>query len=216
MKENAFHSLDETLREQLHQCLEAHAPELQQRLLEGLGIAQEDIGRLRADWANRAGIGPDFESLHMVRPLLLEYEARADEVFRLLCPVRENEWIPGWQEACKVLHTDSGIAEEGCVFTTYYPDEGRAVWLCSDYDPAAYRIEYIKHIEGKAIAKWQMRVEPLGPRRCVLISRFEMTALSEVGKRHVLNFFADRHDELLEGIRTKIVYFLQTGQMRRV
>ena len=151
MKEPLFQMLDEALRDQVHQCLEAHAPELQQQLLEGLGMAQDDIGRLRTDWANQIGIGPDFQPIHRVKPYLLEFEADAGEVFPLLCPVRENDWIAGWESVCRVLHSDSGFAEEGCVFSTLIPGEGRAVWLCSDYDRAACRIEYIKHIEGKAL-----------------------------------------------------------------
>ena len=36
------------------------------------------------------------------------------EVFPLLCPVREHDWVEGWQ--AEVLHSESGVAELGCVF----------------------------------------------------------------------------------------------------
>ena len=45
--------------------------------------------------------------------------ATPDRVFPLLCPVREYEWIPGWE--CDVLHSVSGVAEEDCVFRTRFP-----------------------------------------------------------------------------------------------
>lgn len=58
----------------------------------------------------------------------------AENVFPLLCPVREYEWIPGWH--CELVYTDSGIVEQGCVFATDFGDEfGREIWVVSSYEP---------------------------------------------------------------------------------
>ena len=38
------------------------------------------------------------------------------KVFPLLCPVREAEWIDGWNPI--VVLTQSGYAEQDCVFVT--------------------------------------------------------------------------------------------------
>ena len=42
--------------------------------------------------------------------------APPDRVFPLLCPVREAEWIDGWQPV--LVLTLGGFAEADCVFTT--------------------------------------------------------------------------------------------------
>ena len=42
--------------------------------------------------------------------------AAPEKVFPLLCPVREADWIPGWQY--ELVYSESGVAELGCVFTT--------------------------------------------------------------------------------------------------
>ena len=59
--------------------------------------------------------------------------APPDRVFPLLCPVREYEWIPTWR--CEMLHSQSGVAEEDCVFRTNFPDTGPMTWVVSRYEP---------------------------------------------------------------------------------
>lgn len=38
----------------------------------------------------------------------------ASEIFPLLCPTREYDWIEGWE--CDLLYSESGIAEQDCIF----------------------------------------------------------------------------------------------------
>jgi hypothetical protein len=74
--------------------------------------------------------------------------AAPEKVFPLLCPVREADWLPGWQY--RLIYSDSGVAELGCVFTTPNPpgsaSQGQSdetTWIVTDYDPAALRIAYV-------------------------------------------------------------------------
>jgi len=43
-------------------------------------------------------------------------------VFPMLCPVREYDYIPPWE--CDVVFLESGLAEDGGVFTTSFPSDG--------------------------------------------------------------------------------------------
>jgi hypothetical protein len=65
--------------------------------------------------------------------------AAPEQVFPLLCPVREYEWIAPWR--CDLLHSASGVAEEDCVFRTTSPDGNTTIWVVSRYEPPA-RIEF--------------------------------------------------------------------------
>jgi hypothetical protein len=47
-----------------------------------------------------------------------------DLVFPLLCPVREYEWLDGWE--CEMIYSTSGIAEDSCIFKTAHA--GRMIW----------------------------------------------------------------------------------------
>src|SRR5438309_9734446 len=65
-------------------------------------------------------------------------DAPPEIVFPLLCPVREADWVPGWQY--KMIYSKSGVAEAGCVFTTPNGDGTETTWLVTQYDPATFRI----------------------------------------------------------------------------
>jgi hypothetical protein len=78
----------------------------------------------------------------LVRSFVQEIHAAPEEVFPLLCPVREKEWLPGWD--ARMIHSASGVAERGAVFETRH-ENGLTLWLVAEYDPPR-RI---------AFARWQ-------------------------------------------------------------
>lgn len=57
---------------------------------------------------------PGFIAKNVSRHHVFEVEAPRALVFPLLCPVREREWLPGWQ--ADIVHSTSGLVEEGCIF----------------------------------------------------------------------------------------------------
>jgi hypothetical protein len=82
-------------------------------------------------------------------------------VFPLLCPVREYEWIEGWQG--KLLYSDSGMAELDCVFiATVFEAIGRETWTCSRYEPP-YRIDYVR-MSPTTVIRLELTLEPQGER----------------------------------------------------
>lgn len=56
-----------------------------------------------------------------------------EQVFPLLCPVREYEWIPDWKS--ETVYLKSGHAEDGGVFVTNFPGRGPGTWVISRYEP---------------------------------------------------------------------------------
>ncbi len=75
--------------------------------------------------------------------------APPDTVFAQLCPTREHDWIDGW--AAELVHTESGYAEEGCVFRT---DEANAtgpgVWVVSHHEPPSL-LKIVRVMEHAAV-----------------------------------------------------------------
>src|SRR5512143_1380955 len=67
--------------------------------------------------------------------------AAPDAVFPLLCPVREAEWIRGWDPSLVV--SVSGLAERDCVFTTE-AEPVDATWYVTRHEPGAWFVEMIK------------------------------------------------------------------------
>jgi hypothetical protein len=80
----------------------------------------------------------EFRGQRVAHEYTQSNDAPPQKVFPLLCPVREAEWVPGWQY--RLIYSLSGIAEEGCIFTTPNDDTSETTWIVTDYDPANCRI----------------------------------------------------------------------------
>lgn len=70
------------------------------------------------------------------------------EIFDLLCPVREKDWLQGWDY--DMVYSRSGYAEKGCVFQTDN-DYGRFQWVISKHDPENFEIQFVKFIQDKIV-----------------------------------------------------------------
>lgn len=66
--------------------------------------------------------------------------APPEKVFPLLCPVRERDWVEGWDP--EVVFTHSGVVEDECVFVTVQ-DGIRSIWIVTRYEPDQF-ISFVK------------------------------------------------------------------------
>jgi hypothetical protein len=71
-------------------------------------------------------------SPRLVRTFVQHIHASPGEVFPLLCPVLEKEWLPGWDY--RMIHSTSGVAERGAVFETPHP-AGTTKWIVVEHQP---------------------------------------------------------------------------------
>ena len=78
----------------------------------------------------------------VVRSFVQDIHAAPEDVFPLLCPEREKDWLPGWD--ARMIHSISGVAERGAIFETAHAS-GRTVWIVTEYDPP----------RRVAFARWQ-------------------------------------------------------------
>jgi hypothetical protein len=67
--------------------------------------------------------------------------AEPSTVFPLLCPVREADWIDGWDPRLVLSH--SGFAEPDCVFVTE-AGQRDAIWYVTRHEPDNGFVEIIK------------------------------------------------------------------------
>jgi len=142
--------------------------------------------------------------------------AKPDEVFPLLCPTREYEWIDGWD--CQLVYSESGLVEEGCIFVTDMPDEGPTVWVTVLHDPRARRVEFVRFTPGIRVLKMQLRVDETAAGASELQFRYTVTALSEQGNGQIDRIAAARGGALAaraDGLGVLLNHFLTTGSMLR-
>ncbi len=109
-------------------------------------------------------------------PMLMAYPAR--DIFPLLCPVREYEWIPHWR--CRLVHSQSGHAELGCVFQTDFTDDyGLETWVVSRYEKEK-EIAFVRTGEHRT-TRYTISLTPTAG-GTTLLWRQEITALTPRGE----------------------------------
>lgn len=123
------------------------------------------------------------DSGRVVRRYTQSIEAAPDVVFPLLCPVREGEWVDGWAERCEIVHSDSGLAEEGCVFRTRAEDGRETVWTVTRHDPGARVVEFHRVTAGLLATRLVIGVEGRPAGRSAVSIAYTLTPLGAAGRQ---------------------------------
>ena len=135
-------------------------------------------------------------------------EATPATVFELLCPVREAEWVNDWRP--KVVLSDSGLAEPGCIFITPGIPED-AHWLMTEYDPEALRLEITKMIPGVVVGQISISLAADGDEACTADITYAYTSISDHGDRALEEFTDDHFKGFMETWEKELNHFLKTG-----
>jgi hypothetical protein len=168
-----------------------------------------------------------FTSRRVTHEYTQTNSAAPEKVFPLLCPVREADWIPWWRY--KLIYSDSGVAELGCIFTTQdrtvesekysSSSSGRdfhsteSTWICTDYDPDSFRIAYVWIKPGRVATELWIKLTAAENSQTHSHIRFRYTGLSTEGNREVESYDRSWFEKKMKGWEAAINYYLTTGQM---
>lgn len=133
-----------------------------------------------------------------VRRYTQTYERSADEIFPLLCPVREAEWLQGFEY--DMVYSDSGMAEDGCVFTTSVPGEPDTVWTITKHDRERKLVEFFRVTPGIMVTRLEVLLADKADGGCTAGITYTFTSLGPDG------------DEALNG-RYSEAAFVQMAQL---
>ncbi|HOC42491.1 MAG TPA: SRPBCC family protein [Thermoanaerobaculales bacterium] len=134
--------------------------------------------------------------------------APPEEVFPLLCPVREAEWVNGWRPS--LVLTSSGGGEPGCIFVTPGVPQD-SVWLMTEFDRERYRVEILKVIPGVVVGKIEVRLRPHGEGESQADIIYTYTALSDYGTAMLKEFTEPHFVSFMETWENELNHFLTTG-----
>jgi hypothetical protein len=133
-----------------------------------------------------------------------------EKVFPLLCPVREADWVPGWEH--RLIYSQSGVAEYGCVFITPNEDGTDTTWLVTEYDPASFRIAFAWVNPGMVVAQIRIRLSrSLQDQTSAAIS-YAYTGLSPEGNREVGRYDQKWFQHKMQSWEAAINHYLQNGK----
>jgi len=133
-----------------------------------------------------------------------EISAPPQAIFPLLCPVREYDWIDGWQG--QLVYSDSGVAEDNCIFTTDFHGVVMT-WSAVRYEPPT-RIAYLAIAPGRVVMHINIDLESVQGKTRLHWTRV-FTGLSEQGNQD-LGWWTEESEKKLG---EKLEYYLRTGKM---
>jgi hypothetical protein len=150
----------------------------------------------------------DFQARRITHEYTQTNFAAPEEVFPLLCPVREADWVPGWQY--RLIYSKSGLAEAGCVFIT--EENGReTTWVVTEYDAKTFRIAFAWVNPGTVAAQIYISLERSAANTKTLV-RYTYTGLSPEGNHEVERFDENWFRHKMQSWEAAINHYLWTGR----
>ena len=103
-----------------------------------------------------------FKAKRVTRQYVQTINAEPSVVHALICPVKEAEWLEGWDY--DLIYSQSGVAEYGCVFTSQSAGE-ETIWLIIKRDDTRRETEFARVTPGSRVALVGVRIEDSGHQR---------------------------------------------------
>jgi hypothetical protein len=130
-----------------------------------------------------------------------------EAAFPLLCPVREADWIQGWDPTLVV--SSSGVAEADCAFTTA-AEPTDAVWYITRHEPQQGFVEMIKITPSVTACRLsiQLRASASGTDADVT---YMHTSLGPEGDKFVAAFNEAYYLKFMQDWEARLNHYLQNG-----
>lgn len=137
--------------------------------------------------------------------------APPDKVFPLLCPTREYEWIEPWK--CRMVHSESGFAEQDCIFVTDFPNEGEDVWVVSVYRTNE-EIQFVR-FNGRRVIRYSITLTDNGDGTTTAEWNQVITGVNEEGNRLLEGQTDEAYQQKISVLERRLNHYLTTGEMLR-
>ena len=152
-----------------------------------------------------------IESQRVERVRRFSLAGRPRDVFPLLCPVREYEWIPSW--SCVMAYSESGVAELDAVFQTVGPLRKKIVWTLITFEPDQL-VEYLMVAGRDMVVRLSIWLANGASESTDITWRMLFTAMSLPGKTILARHFSEEKFAAMLELREKeLRHFLATGTM---
>ena len=137
--------------------------------------------------------------------------APPERIFPLLCPVREADWIEGWNPV--LVLSETGVAERDCVFITEAAG-GNAIWYVTRHAPERGIVEMIKITPGVTACKLRIELAAAGTGATAQVT-YMHTSLGPQGDAFIHSFSEEHYSQFMRDWEERINHYLSTGSMLR-
>ena len=136
-----------------------------------------------------------------------------EQVFPLLCPVRELDWVPGWSTDW-VLST-KGLVEQECMFQTPPAADAKyaSIWIVTRHAPDDFQVEMYKVTPGLTVGKLAISLAASSTTGTRAQISYEFTSLGADGDAFLASFTSEWYENFMRGWETAMNHYLKTGEL---
>jgi len=153
---------------------------------------------------------PSFQSKRNEQTGTMHLSAAPRDVFPLLCPKREYDWIEPWQ--CRMIFSETGAAEDNAVFyTDFRQDRGPEWWVVSRYEPFR-AIAFVRFSPGNRVTRLDIHLAPDGSTHTIATWTQTVTALSPDGNVYIDRYGNSSYIQEIKTLEHLLNHYLKTGR----
>ena len=134
-----------------------------------------------------------------------------EKVFPLLCPVREQDWLDGWDY--KMIYSKSGLIEKNCVFSTSHPREMDTIWYVSRHNPKKFEVEFLRVTPKENVVRINIKLTPVENDKTEAEIAYQYTGLNEKQNEYINNELESKFEESMRWWEKSINHYLETGSL---
>lgn len=149
----------------------------------------------------------EFKPARFTRSGTIHCKAAIEELFPLLCPKKEEEWIPGWE--CETIWSTSGYNEEGAVFRTQKPYGTELYWTTLEYNKESRRVDFLISAPRLYMFRFKIHLEELSKDLFSLTFTQTFTAVSEDGNTLIRQYQNEDYDGRLQNLAGLLDRYLE-------
>jgi hypothetical protein len=136
--------------------------------------------------------------------------AEPARVFPLLCPVREADWIEGWDPL--EVFSESGVAERDCVFVTP-ASPNNAVWYITRHEAPSF-VEMLKITPEVTACKLTIELRAVNSGSEAIVT-YMHTSLGPRGDAFVASFTEEHYTSFMQDWERRLNHFLAHGTLHK-
>jgi len=151
-----------------------------------------------------------FKAKRVTRQFAQVINTSAEKVHELICPVREAEWLDGWDY--EMIYSQTGLAEKGCVFKSHQHGEPDTIWIITERDDEKKLTEFARITPGIKAARLVISATNDGTDRSQVDISYTFTALSEEGNTFIDSFTEENFVQDMKFWEATMNHYLKTGK----
>lgn len=154
-----------------------------------------------------------FQSKREHRYCKMYIHANREDVFPMLCPERELEYMSGW--TYRWVYSNSGLMEKDCVFVT--PQYGtETTWILMDHDPENCSFQAVQFAKDLMAIQLRVRLNQIAKGETEIVAHYCLTALTETGNQAISMMSQERFDADLVTMQAELNDYFEKNAIIRV